>query len=393
MIDRTKIMPPPVHLRPELLTDSDNFFAGGLLDGGQVIPTKKRRTESHHQNYLIICGPAEAIRLRASCNRDGELHMTEIEFNLSKLLFGHNGYCLNEDLFLRAMTVLLQYIEELVAKPEEALRVIPGLVPGSEARFQLMEIFFQITDPDSSLFETFLNVSHPCSSKRLTSVDESIRIGKKTSKTSISIYRKTKQMVGHYGDDLVSNDTEILRIELILKADHLAKAFTTEGATTTPCIDVGMSKRLAGFRFDNLAIIHRTEMLRLQGISPRPATNTKYDKTGCFLAVAHHQMASPGCMGLLELIDLYESQTNSKKDKVGRVRRAALWQREQINGAALTLSEFFSEEAYKAMPSVRIPDKEKFLSSLRLESVIHPRIQGVYGSGSPSQPFTPKTTL
>jgi hypothetical protein len=98
-------------------------------------------------------------------------------------------------------------------------------------------------------------------------------------------------------------------------------------------------------------------------------------------------------MGLLELIDLYESQTNSKKDKVGRVRRAALWQREQINGAALTLSEFFSEEAYKAMPSVRIPDKEKFLSSLRLESVIHPRIQGVYGSGSPSQPFTPKTTL
>jgi hypothetical protein len=98
-------------------------------------------------------------------------------------------------------------------------------------------------------------------------------------------------------------------------------------------------------------------------------------------------------MGLLELIDLYESQTNSKKDKVGRVRRAALWQREQINGAALTLSEFFSEEAYKAMPSVRIPDKEKFLSSLRLESVIHPRIQEVYGSGSPSQPFTPKTTL
>lgn len=386
-------MPPPIRLCPELLTDSDNFFAGGFLDGGQVIPTKKSRTESHHQKYLITCGPAEAIRIRVTRNRDGELTMTDLEFNLSKLLFGHNGYCLDEDLFLRAMTLLLQYIKELVAEPEDALRVIPGLVPRSEAYFQLMEILFQVTDPDGALFETFRNASHPCSSKRLTSVDESIRIGNKRSKTAVSIYRKTKQMIDLYGDDLVTTDNEILRIELILKADHLAKAFTTEGATTTPCIDVGMSKRLAGFRFDKLAMIHRIEMLRLRGVSPRPDTDTKYDMTGCFLAVAHHQMESPGCMGLMELIDLYEARTNSKKDKVGRVRRAALWQREQLNGAALTLSEFFSEEAYKKMPSVRIPDKEKFLSSSRLESVIHPRIREIYGSGSPSQPFTPKTTL
>ena len=393
MTDRIKVMMQPHRLKPEFLTTPDTAFTGDLLGGGQIIAGKKNKLEMHGRNQILIAGPAEALRINTTSDEDGALMMTAYEVNLSKLLYGHNGRSLSEHEFLTALSLLLAYFDELLDSPSESLDMIPGLTSQGTAYYQLLEIAFHLADPTGEYFEAFRNASHPCARKRLVESNESIRFGDKKAKVAISVYRKVLQMQELYRSLSETPQHELLRIELILKADKLADAFTKSDASTTPCIDLGNSERLTGFRFERLATVHQLEMMRFEGVSSSSAKSDNQDKTGCFIAQAHHVMEGPGRMNLSDMIDLFGRVTGAAKEKVRRIRRAALWQREQLLSGRFDLAQLFSAQTYDNMPSVHIPEKESFLGTTRLATSIHPRVREVYGSMTPSTKFTPLTSL
>lgn len=366
MLDKTKIVFTPTPLPPSLLEGPDQFFSGDLLGGGQIVPTKKFRKEQHGSKARVFLGPTDAITVEVTLENDHELVAHSYEVNLIKLIYGHNGASLTEDEFHLALSQLVDYLTALFESKDTALSLVPGLSPNNRSWWDKLEISTHRLDPELHLFSALLNASHPCSHKRLVSCQESIRFGTKRSKTAISVYRKQIEMAAKHGADKVDCDQEILRLEVILKKDHLNREFSELNSPSTQFEMIEGEPRLIGFSWSDLEGIHRQVMRRFKGsFDDAPASKEKTDAIGRFIALNHHQFQDESSSTIHDSLELFQTVSKANSTRMGLIRAACLQQRERCALGTEKFSEQFSESAYSLHPKVTVPKKERITSQVR----------------------------
>jgi hypothetical protein len=382
MLDKVKVSIPPNGLPRSLYDDPDNYFTGDLA-GGQLLPLRKFRVDAHGKKFAVIAGPGDALKVFASRDEDSGLIADSYEVNLPKLVYGHNGVPLNEGDLLLALSRLEHFLDALFDSRSVARKLIPGLSDEAPhdtvASWTKLEIACHRPDPEFKLFRAFSSASHPCSSKRLISPRESVRFGGKRSKTAVSIYLKKNDMVAKHKEDSVAGDDDVLRIEVILKSEHVIQAFRALGSRTVRIRNIGDRPQLVAFTWADLVSLHQSVIGKFSGaFNDAPRTKDKTDGMGIFIAEAFVRFGHAGDSDVHEWIDLFGAVNRVSADRVGRIRAACMQQLERSGRVSQNFADWFGETAYQNQPAVWVPKKERVTQRIRLDRNLSSAVVQVY---------------
>ena len=208
--------------RPEAVASLEPKF--GKLVSSIKHDALKRRSDTPIPTRYITLYPDGAVRLKVQM--DDEWLIREIDFNVGRLLHGHNGRILDTDSVHMAFSILLDVIRPLLADADDLKHVLPGLDKMSLAYWHSMEIAFQQFDPDGNLLRALENSKHesintPSKFSRLyqTTTFENSRKSLK-----IICYRKDLELRDHkHLRPHLPDDCPVARFEVRLSGDMLAK--------------------------------------------------------------------------------------------------------------------------------------------------------------------------
>ena len=330
MLHKTKIRINPTELPSEILTDPYNFFSHDLFDDLQIVPTKKFLKKRHGGKAYIHFGPSNSITVEITLEPGNRLRAQSYTFNPTKLIWGHNGASLTSMEFPLAICLLVDHLEQLFESRDVALSLIPGFAPNNHTWFEMLEIATHRFDPVLSLFNAFNGASHPCSQKRRVTLGESVRIGNKRSKTAIVISRRQVTMPLNYEESNVSCDEDVLRLEVILKNDHLYREFNAISSPSVVFQDINGIPRLTRFSGDDLMPVYRNVMSRCKG--PHDDASLSKDRTNAFdsfIEQCHHGLSEEHSNTDYDFEDLYYKASRETTNKMGLIRSACMQQRER----------------------------------------------------------------
>jgi hypothetical protein len=185
-MDRIKLHPDGVALREEVVNRDHAPVGHYRIDN---------LSQQGCKTLTIIyrVGECDCVRITAQKSDDGTWMIKSITANLPKILWGHNGRCIqNEAEFFLALT-LLRHLVQNFARPEDFPRILPGIGHGNRGYIALVEITVQIADPGSRVLLASHSARYPKSQK-----PNGIYHGESTKihghEHSFSFYDKRKEM-------------------------------------------------------------------------------------------------------------------------------------------------------------------------------------------------------
>jgi hypothetical protein len=288
----------------------------------------------------------------------GHWKITSIEFNPVTLLYGHNAKVLDRSDFITAMTVARDLVTRILARPDDAIHVIPGSHPESLAYWSEIEIPLNLFDPNGRLWDILRNTRTQLVRKRAYDYkDESTHLGAKDGALSIKIYRKDLQMSDKCEKFDAPCDIPIVRVELKLKGTKLLEHLGPEANTAR----IDGRQRVVSFGGDALVRVHKKIVSTLEGmnVGPDRLANSLGDHTGQMIGLVS-RVYGPS---IEELLDLYRTQLGCSDKKFRNMRTAAV----AAHGAITQMhpASIFSGDAYHYQPEIEIPKLEAGLLERR----------------------------
>lgn len=185
-MDRFKVKPDGVELVTDVL---DPAFAPG-----QVVRIDTVSNQGCRKLKIVIkVGKKECGRIYAIKNDLSKWMIDAIDANLPKILWGHNGRCIQteEDYFM-ALTILHRLVGQNVT-PATRERILPGMGLGNRGYIGMIEITVQMHDPGSRILLASHSAKYPKVRK-----PSGIYYGQSTKidgdEQSLSIYDKGSEM-------------------------------------------------------------------------------------------------------------------------------------------------------------------------------------------------------
>lgn len=191
-----------------------------------IIPGKTRRdrwTKSLVTPIKVIVDPKCGIRLYCTKHENGLVMLDRITINPGRILFGQNGSVITEREFGKVLSLLVVQVKPLLDNPDDWVQLIPGLSETSKSRWALLEIAFQIYDPDSKFLKLV-----GCSKHREISLtpqfrraDETITFQNSTKELTICVYRKDLEASNRQKLNLRPGSEHVTRVEVRLGGKKL----------------------------------------------------------------------------------------------------------------------------------------------------------------------------
>ncbi|WP_035600638.1 hypothetical protein [Haloferula sp. BvORR071] len=356
MIDQAKIFLNFMRLKQELFDDPEAFRVACGLPHLDVRVSSSGKKGTITARISLVADDAVVI---TAVRRDGCWYAWLVEFNLGKLLHGHNAIPITRAAMLCAALSELQAVMQLVLeKSADAKRLIPGL-PGSRSHWSMIELSLNLGDPDRVLVQAFLASSHPA----IRNEPMSRGNWRKLPGTHLVVrtYAKDEQMAYALRKSGVTDvPPRMARIEFVLMGPRLKESFKSRGD-------------LAGFDLLDLREAHVQEARKLLGVFVRNAGDSKASKLAKFIAA----LVRDGRGSREELQSLYERinmpHRNTRSTLKSDITRAL----EEFSPIAF--DDVLTDEAYFLQPSIRIPKLERFTRATWLRDRTDLKIVEIYG--------------
>ncbi len=334
--------------------------------------TKKRR-EDELPYFTIDLLSYGAVHFYAERVGHGGYRVKTLTLNPSRILYGYNGRPLSTLDLQLAFSIAMEAMAPLLADAGDAIHLIPGLAPKGHAKayWNLLELPFNLSDPDRELLNVLRNCRHPrIRSKPMPVEGESYRLGKRASKLSVKFYYKDIEMRKLVEKFNAMEPQPLMRIEVTLKGPALCGFMAGEGNIEV----INGTRRLVRFAAADTVRAHRAIVSELAGCyQPAPAViDQSKDKVGRFIARASSFTGTP----VDELIALYLEEGGESKNTRTRIRKAALARLAQIS--PFSMEQMIGEDLYNSQPEVVIPLLDASTAALR-ETDIHPLVRTAYG--------------
>ena len=112
--------------------------------------------------------------------RDCPWMLRKIEANIAVLLHGGNGGIIDDYELQQGLSHIIELLTPLLENPKDDIHLVPGLATNPIAFWQMVEIPFNIFDPDGHIEHVFMNPRHPGIKKSALRCDgESVKLGHK----------------------------------------------------------------------------------------------------------------------------------------------------------------------------------------------------------------------
>ena len=334
---------------------------------------EKKSAHYKGQSVTIDLDQYGALFLMCYKPQGGKWTITSIGINPVTLLYGHNARVPDRFDFIAAMTVAKELITRILARPADAIHVVPGIHPDSRAYWSKIEIPLNLFDWDGRLWDILRNTRTGLLRKKGYDYDsESTSFGAKTGNLTIKIYRKNLEMSKLCNEFEAPCEIPIVRVEVMLKGAKLLEHLGPEANTA----EIKGMDRVVSFGGNALARVHKAIVSTLQGMDVKPARLTKSlgDKTGQLIGLVS-RVHGPT---IETLLDLYRTQIGCGDRKFRNMRNAAV----AAHGSMTNLapSSIFNGEAYHYQPEIEIPKLEARLRERREATHGDPAIYKAYQS-------------
>lgn len=319
---------------------------------------QKQSADYKGQSVTIHLAQYGALFLMCYKPKGGRWAITSIELNPVTLLYGHNARVLDRFDFITAMTVAKGLVTRILARPADAIHVIPGIHPDSRAYWSHIEIPLNLYDPDGCLWDVLRNTRTQLLRKRAYDhEEESTYLGAKDGPLSIKIYRKNLEMKDECKKFGAPCEIPIVRVEVRLKGTKLLEYLGPEGNTAL----IGGMNRVVSFGGDALVRVHNKIVSTLEGLNVEPDRLAKGlgDKAGQLIGLVS-RVYEPT---IEELLRLYRTHIGCSDRKFRSMRKAAV----AAHGAMTNMpaSKIFDGDAYHYQPEIVIPMLEAGLLERR----------------------------
>ncbi|RYG98117.1 MAG: hypothetical protein EON58_08075 [Alphaproteobacteria bacterium] len=329
----------------------------------------------------------KGIKMKVVLAEDMALSDITIEFNPGVCLFAHNGRIPTLLQFLDALGILSRQLTPLLANPEDAIDLIPGLRVGGVAYWDYMEIPFQCDDTDGAVLASFRHLRHPDIRKASRHWQHGMSAGPKPGNLVLSVYRKAVEMEvkNKLAASRLEDRKQYMRLEARMRSENLVEYAGSD--QNVELID-GV-KRLVRFYPENLVDAHRKVFRVLEGVYRPDDIPTEIGQPkplaalGQMLArLANDPVTSRPFPELLALVSYY---TGAADDTVKKIRNAGLAEVSRLS--SFSFRELFSDTGYENPYEVSSPTSENLIfhdtDAFRPDRTIR------QAYSPPDQPFRP----
>jgi hypothetical protein len=363
---------------PEVINNRTGFnqkYDTNILD---IDPGSRQRDGEDQKTQKIIFGSYGGIVVFTERNSSGRWLSNGIHFNARNALYRHNGHRLSVEDYTVALTILREQVAKIQNRPDDIIHIVPGVHPESNASWSMLELTFDLPDPDGQLEDrVFKNPHFPKMKEGFRFRNGKVQIGSSDGPFRISFYRKDKQMAKLLRKCRIKDAPRMLRVEVTLSQKKLLEHLGTPKNTRM----IDGRNRLVRFTPIDLTECLLHIVTQLQGcyapIDGGACKGKSMDKTGRLMAWVATRYNIP----LVELFDLYETQIGYSKETAGRQRRAAHSMMARIS--PLRLDEIFSDANLQRQPSIVIPELEATVAYRRQQVMSALDIEMTYGQPLP----------
>ena len=252
-----------IRLHPEFSKGPERFakrYGVDLVD--DVFPASSfkdneetgEKDESFKTNIHLV--HHKAIRLLTEPDSNGDWWIKGYDLRPSMLLYGTKDHPMTGNDHLASLSKLRNEVAPLLADPEDARYIVPGLVDDGNHVSSWSEIESEIWIPDVDL-RCLHGVSHPATGPAVGSTKKRLKLGKrgdcviliKTAKWASSGPEGTREVCG-------------VRVRLTLRSNALVTGFREFGNSSR----MGNVMRLVSFRSPGVATVHQGIMSQLEGL-------------------------------------------------------------------------------------------------------------------------------
>ncbi len=251
-----------IRLHPEFFKHPDLFakrhgvdFVDDVFPASSFKDNKEtgEKDESLKANIHLV--HHKAIRLFTEPDSDGDWWIKGYDLRPSMLLYGTKDHPMTGDDLAASLSKLRNEVAPLLADPEDARYIVPGLVDDGNHVSSWSEIESEIWIPDVDL-RCLHGVSHPATGPAEGSTKQRLKLGKrgdcviliKTAKWTIASPEGWREVHG-------------VSVRLTLHGSALVNSFRNVGSSSR----IGNVMRLVSFRATGVANVHQETMSQLEG--------------------------------------------------------------------------------------------------------------------------------
>lgn len=301
-----------------------------------------------------------------------------ITFNPSRVSRGHNGAVIEQEHFIHSCSDLIELVAPLLADPNDAIHLIPGLSPGSRSWWRSLEIPFQVPDPGGLIMKAFTHAKHTEINVEpaYQYANESIAFSNSVGDLLIRVYRKDLEMKKKH-KRMVTSDNHVLRIEVNLSGSKLEQH--CKGGKWA---DIDGTRRLVSFKPADLRAAFLSVISGFLGVFSKPPSvvGQNDEKIGRMMG----WVSSMTKLSVNDQIAYYNMRfhdscsTGTIRNSKSKLRKAA--HKELALLSKVSLSDLFDEKAWHYQPAVVCAGLEGMREARHMEVTNHPLVEAVYGS-------------
>lgn len=375
MIDKAKFKCSAI-VAPKLVENPHQFLTD--LDYATFDTDLKARTRQGSKqegSLTITLLPKAAIRLFIAIGLNESLLKT-VEFNPLKLIDGHNGNP-NRD-FRAALTELHLILSDLLANPEDADFVIPGLRDTGASYWTELEIPRQILNNKLHLSAFQAGRHESIQTTPAIYPGESVRFGRRDSDLLFNIYAKDKEMERlRKKFNAPEDQPQLLRLEVRFKGERLAAFLGRRICKPGNLRKIMEEDRLVRFTLEDCVEAHRLAFEGFLGVySIDHETKGTQDKVARFIARLHRLHKHP----IDGLMNVYRDTLGKWSDNTFYETRRAI-EKELERTSIFSLADLLARHDSDVQPAISIPELESKARAMRRHRVIYPPIAKAYSSG------------
>jgi len=362
-----------IPLEPQLVSDTAGFRLRTGVPIRRIQPSKSYAKNKEYPAANVFISDYKGLRLFIDHRGYEPWTLRKIEGNFATLFHGANGLILTANELLLGLSLLIELLTPLLANEVDFVHLVPALTSDSRAFFSLVEIPFQISDPDGRYQHAFLNPRHPEIKKAAIRCDgESVHLGAPNAEMSIDFYRKDIEMKKVLGKYEAPTPPEILRIEITLTGKPLLKYLGQPGCTRV----LRDKPRLVNINSPNLIDGHRAVVTRLKGCC-QSALDDDEAPRDCIPGRLMAHVSDRTSLPITDQISICKERFNLSPNTLYRYRIAALDEYARLS--SLNIEDVFALENYLRQPGIAIPELERMSHERREYTSIHHLVAAAYG--------------
>jgi len=397
MIDQAYVnTPTPILLDPNLIARGGDFAIAdgfGIYNLHLDAPKDLRdplQARCHRARIEVL--PSNAFTIYSKKGAGG-YYAVGYSLNFPKILWRHNGRVVSTDFQIAGVLGFVwRAFRQIVAVPEQADLLIPGINQEKGAFWSSMEVGLNLRDPDEVILDAMRSMRSPrIRAKTAIWPGETITLA--GSDLKLNVYRKDIQM-RKKGHRLRLKQEPVVRLEVKVKFSN-PSWFDGLALEDRPLmVERGDKRRVVGFHLDNLRAIFKHFFGPLRGvfrITPGPGAKsiTKLAATLGNISLVHQIPAG-------QLADIHSATNKVPAATMSDLRSGISTFLEQHS--TLDRGELLSCEAFEYPASVDVIHErgepvQGYLHLLKIEKFDWPdALWKAYGGRKP-RPFTPLLSL